>query len=167
MEKNIKDKEYKDFRYLGQPLTYLIFLKVYKIFNLIWNWDWKTAIKGQKVQTGDRIFRLKSDFRLFSNSQDHSWDQCKSEEKFFKGGGVIGNGVKWHKKHWNAPFLESKKILGEDPHTPYNKPYPPEFLKQAACIPHQTCHYTLIRLFCQNPFWPLPELADFCHIFAS
>ena len=40
--------------------------------------------------SGIKIFRLKSDFKLFSNSQDHSRDQCKSAEKkvYLGGGGV-------------------------------------------------------------------------------
>ena len=60
----------------------------------------------------------KSDFRLFSNSQDHSWDQCISEENFFferEGVGVLEySDPKWH---WNAPFTTpvAKKSIGGGP----------------------------------------------------
>ncbi len=59
---------------------------------------------------------------FFSNSEDHSWDQCKSEVKrnfFWRAGvGVLKySDPKWH---WNAPFTtpEAKKFLGEDPQPP-------------------------------------------------
>ncbi len=70
--------------------------------------------------TGIKIFRLKSDFRLFSNSQDHSWDQCKSEEKIIlKGVGVLEYSDA--KSHWNAPLLpqKSKKFWGQTPRPPW------------------------------------------------
>ncbi len=57
-------------------------------------------------------------FQTFSNSNDHSWDQCKSEENIFFEGEGVGlleySDPTWH---WNAPFAtpEAKEFLGEDP----------------------------------------------------
>ena len=42
------------------------------------------------VSSGIKIFRVFSDFRVFPNFQDHSWDQCKSEEKPFHEGWGCG-----------------------------------------------------------------------------
>ncbi len=45
-----------------------------------------------------KIFRFESDYRLFSNCQDHSLDQCKSDEKTFwdRTGVLEYNDPKWH-----------------------------------------------------------------------
>ena len=58
--------------------------------------------------TGIKIFSLKTDFRLFSNSQDHSWDQCKSEGKIFMV--VRGLGVWKGLREWVEP-LNLRKCL--------------------------------------------------------
>ncbi len=68
-----------------------------KITVLVWDSLFGTPYMNIGVQlqcsneySGIKIFRVFSDFRVFSNFQDHSWDHCKSGEKIFRGGGVGG-----------------------------------------------------------------------------
>ena len=75
-------------------------------------------------------------------------------KKIFLGGGGMVVGVKWPKKHWNAPPV-ALKSLGRAPRPPCKKPYSSQFIYHSVCISHQARRYALFRLFCQNPFWPL------------
>ena len=78
-----------------------------------------------------KIFRLKSDFRLFSNSQYHSRDRCKSEEKIFWGGG--GRGI-WLKLPTIAPECtpwnpwRQRFSGGRTPRPPCKRIYSAKFL---------------------------------------
>ena len=62
-----------------------------------------------------KIFRLLSDFRFFCNSQDHSWDQCKSAKKIFKGrGGGLESLLKVHLDsgcRYGASDFQSVKVF--------------------------------------------------------
>ena len=73
------------------------------------------------------------DFRLFSNSQDHSCDQCncKSEVGYGYWGKITPNRIGMH-------HLQPWNLKGQ----------------QSACSPQRAWHYALFRLFCQTPFWP-------------
>ncbi len=77
--------------------------------------------------------------RLFGAHLDHSWDQCKSDEKFFWRGGGRGIGVQWPKMTLECFICDprSQKISGWEP------PDPP--LKRIAntCIHYWVLHYTL------------------------
>ncbi len=84
----------------------------------------KMAITRLKIVlfSGDRIFRLKSDFRLFSTSHDHSWDQCKSEENFFWGRWGYGYWGKMTPKALECTICgpQIQKIFwGRTPRPPY------------------------------------------------
>ncbi len=65
--------------------------------------------------SGIKSFSLKTDFRLFSNSQDHSWDQCKSEEKIFMGERSEGA---WENGLSHSIFKKCFSFQGLCPRTP-------------------------------------------------
>ncbi len=96
---------------------------------------------------GIKILIVFSDFRVFPNFQDHSWDQCKFEEKLFMGVGV------WTNLHFCK--LSSNQILtvAEAPRAFQS------FQQKPVLIPD----FTLVRLGVQlSKSWAEPELSLLC-----
>ncbi len=70
----------------------------------------------------------------------------------------MGIGVKWPKKHWNAPLtaFEFKNFLQEDPQTPLQKTIP-STLPLTILVPRPLSPLSLALLAFQT-FWPKPIL---------
>ncbi len=72
---------------------------------------------------GLSLFQAIQTFRLFGAHLDHSWDQCKSDEKFILRGRGRGIGVHWPKMTLKCITCDprSRKISGGGPPHPLKR----------------------------------------------